>query len=1075
MPTVRPSQRSFNAGMLTSWMFSRADVEKFKSGLKYCVNFLLTPFGPLRRRMGFQFSNQAKFSGERKARVIGFQASSQEGYCIELGHLYMRFHKDCAPVVDGMSIYEIVTPWTEDQLFDIHYESVNDVTFFVHPDVPVQILSYFSETDWTIEPMDFDFPPMMDENLTATTLEITASTDVPIDYNTVFVVTVPGTDLTSDELLCDGAYEVVVNSLTPGAGPGQYFRLQQSEDGGATWTTRTSITAAGNYTGTFSGVLRLIANDYEVDSTLATQVNSPEISVGDLITVESSTAVFTPEMVGSFFAMTQPREVTEIRLYMRSGGFGPNGRISEAISVIGGWTLTTTGVWEGILTVERSRDNGSTWGKVISWEANGDRNISYNSTEKTQCLLRMRFVGGDEDSKYATLEVDEPNQEGVFRITDYNSPTSVDGIVVVPFVSTDATNMWRQGAWGGASGYPRTVQWHANRIAFGGSRQEPGMLWFSGIEDYYNYKDGTNDDSPFRKSLGGTQQETIQWLASKGVLAIGTTGGEWIGVNGDDQNIVTPTGFGISLQSGNGGARQMAVVANNTILFVQHTGRKLREFSYSVTDNSFGGLDMTQLCIDVTEGGIVDCCLQSQRDTTFWATTGNGKLASMIYERSQSVIGWSLQDTKGEFESVASVFESGEEDSIYVLVKREVAGNPVRYVERMVPGQFQLIEDGNLAMMPYVDSFRTFDGTSTSPGFTDLSDFNEKLQALTPSSNTSLVNGFEAVKAAADQIVWTDSVDVTKAIILLTDTPNTGASPDATAVQAALLDKDIVLSQGPDFSAFGTNAYTAIVTATGGETWTEAEMNTGPAIFTSITTLLSTPNDRLELCFVIDKLATPADTINFQAIITALKAQMTAINTNLLTKFDTIGYSLVSVNALGYVFETVASPTTEAIITGLDHLIGETVQILADGVVIPDQVVTIGGSVTLPEAAAVVHVGLGYTPYFETLPINIQLSDGDSTSNTKRITGVSLRTYRSVNAETAPRRTYSGVWEPLKYSNRNRPDFEAPVPLGSIGDVEIWEFTMQLGNSDNAQFAARVTGPTPLNILEIQPTVEISN
>lgn len=1069
MPTVRPSQRSFNAGMLTSWLGSRGDLEKYKSGLKYCLNFLLTPFGPLRRRMGFQFSNQTKFSGERKSRVIGFQASSQEGYCIELGHLYMRFHKVCAPVVDGESIYEIVTPWTEDQLSDIHYESVNDVTFFVHPDVPVQVLSYFSETDWEIEPMAFDFPPMMDENLTSTTLEITASTDVPIDYDTTFVVTVPGSNITSEELLCDGAYEVVVNSLTAGIGPGEYFRLQQSVDGGATWTTRTTITAAGNYTGTFSGVLRLIANDYEVDSTLATQVDSPEISVGDLITVEASSSIFTADMVGTFFAMTQPRDKTEVRLYMR------NIRTSESLPVSGGYTLTTTGLWAGDLVLERSRDNGSTWEKIIAWRGDKDRNISYSSTEKSPVLLRMRFAGGDEDSKYATLEADDPNQEGVFLITEYNSPTSVDGEVVLPFVSMEATTIWRQGAWGAASGYPRTVQWHANRLTFGGSRQEPGMIWFSGIEDYYNYKDGTDDDDPFRKSLGGTQQETIQWLASKGVLAVGTTGGEWIGVNGDDQNIVTPAGFGISLQSGNGGSRQMAVVANNTILFVQHTGRKVREFSYSVTDNSFGGLDMTQLCIDVTEGGIIDSCLQRQRDTTLWVTTGTGKLASMIYERTQGVIGWGLHDTQGLIESVASVFESGEEDSIYVTVKREVAGNPVRYVERMVPGQFQLIEDGNLAMMPYMDSFRTFDGTSTSPGFTDLTDFFEKLQALTPSSNTSLVNGFEAIKAAADQIVWTDNPGVTKAIIMLTDTANTGISPDATAVQAALLDKDIVLSQGPDFAAFATNAYTAIVTATGGETWAESEINTNSAIFNAITSLFATPNDRLELCFIIDKLATPADTINFQAIIAALKAQIEAIDTNLQTRFDSIGYSLVSVNALGYVFETVASPTTESIITGLDHLIGETVQILADGVVLPEQVVTISGTVTLPEAAAVVHVGLGYTSIFETLPVTIQLNDGDSTGKTKRIADVLLRTYRSVEAETAPRRNYQGTWEVLKYSTRNPVDFNPPIALGAIGDLEQWTFQMQLGNSDDAQFAARVNNPVPLNILEIQPTVEISN
>lgn len=1066
--TARPTQRSFNAGVLTSWMGGRADVEKFKSGLKHCSNFLLTPFGPIRRRFGFQFVAVTKFSGVRECRVIGFQASTEEGYAIELGHLYMRFHRDGLPVMDGGIPYEIETPWTEEQLFDVHWESVNDVTFLVHPDVPVQILRYFSETDWEIETMEFDFPPMMSENTTTTTLEITSYTDVPIVTTIDFDVPTEGANITSAVLQCSGPYEVVVNGLTLGALPDPEFRLEKSTDGGTTWTTLLVITAVGNYSGTFAGSLRLVANAYEVDSTLTAEVNSSQISPGDTITVQASSSVFTPAMVGGFFAMTHTRPLSEIRIGL--GGVVT----SQSIPVIGKWTVTTTGVWEGTLTVERSRNDGASWEKVISRSSNEDRNISYTGEEKTPVLLRMRFAGDGDDVRVATLEVENTEQEGVFQITGYNSATSVDGVVLLPFVSQDATAYWKEGAWSGAAGYPRTVQWHANRMAFGGSRNDPGKLWFSGIEDYYNFQEGTNDDSPFSKALGGTQQEIIQWLASKGVLAIGTSGGEWIGVNGDDQNIVTPTGFGLSLQSGNGGARQMAVVANNTILFVQHTGRKVREFSYSVTDNSFGGVDMTQLCIDVTDGGIKDCCLQRQRDTTFWATTNKGKLASMIYERSQSVIGWTVHDTQGDFESVGSVFESGEEDSIYVSVKRNVQGNDVRYIERMVPGQFESIDAGVLSEMAFVDSFRTFDGTATSPGFTDRSDFLIKLNAVPISSNATLVNGYQAIKAAADQIVWDDSPTTTKAIIILTDTPSTVSTPDQTAVLSSLISNDIVLSQGPDFSAFATNNYTSMVTTTGGTTFIESQLNTELAIYNAITGLFPTGNDRLEICFILDKLATPADTINFQTILTVLKSKMGDIDTHLQTKFESIGYSLVSVNALSYEFETVASPTMESIVDGLDHLIGKSVQILADGVALPEQVVSLAGTVTLPEAAAIVHVGLGYTSVLETLPVTIQLDNGDSTGNMKNISEVNLRVYRSVSAETAPVYNFAGTWEPLSFTNRNPVDFDPEVPLGEIGYLEDWKFAGHPGNAKDPRIAIRQPGPFPLNILEVQTTIQIA-
>jgi hypothetical protein len=55
--------------------------------------------------------------------------------------------------------------------------------------------------------------------------------------------------------------------------------------------------------------------------------------------------------------------------------------------------------------------------------------------------------------------------------------------------------------------------------------------------------------------------------------------------------------------------------------------------------------------------------------------------------------------------------------------------------------------------------------------------------------------------------------------------------------------------------------------------------------------------------------------------------------------------------------------------SGLDHLEGETVSILADGHVAPPQVVT-SGAITLSHSASVVHVGLPYDSDIETLEIN---------------------------------------------------------------------------------------------------------
>ena len=49
-------------------------------------------------------------------------------------------------------------------------------------------------------------------------------------------------------------------------------------------------------------------------------------------------------------------------------------------------------------------------------------------------------------------------------------------------------------------------------------------------------------------------------------------------------------------------------------------------------------------------------------------------------------------------------------------------------------------------------------------------------------------------------------------------------------------------------------------------------------------------------------------------------------------------------------------------ITGLHHLIGETLTALADGAVVTDLVVAADGSVTLPAAASKVHLGMPLRP-----------------------------------------------------------------------------------------------------------------
>lgn len=77
------------------------------------------------------------------------------------------------------------------------------------------------------------------------------------------------------------------------------------------------------------------------------------------------------------------------------------------------------------------------------------------------------------------------------------------------------------------------------------------------------------------------------------------------------------------------------------------------------------------------------------------------------------------------------------------------------------------------------------------------------------------------------------------------------------------------------------------------------------------------------------------------------------------------------------------------VFSGLDHLVGQTVTGLADGVVIPPQVVSAAGTITLAVAASIVTIGLPFVPQLQTLALD--LGEPTQQGRRKKITGVTVR------------------------------------------------------------------------------------
>jgi hypothetical protein len=83
-------------------------------------------------------------------------------------------------------------------------------------------------------------------------------------------------------------------------------------------------------------------------------------------------------------------------------------------------------------------------------------------------------------------------------------------------------------------------------------------------------------------------------------------------------------------------------------------------------------------------------------------------------------------------------------------------------------------------------------------------------------------------------------------------------------------------------------------------------------------------------------------------------------------------------------------------ITGLGHLEGKSVVGLADGSYVTPRTVT-GGQITLSKAATVVHIGLPYTGYLQTMRPEIPMADGTMQGRVKKVNGGHVRVYNSAS------------------------------------------------------------------------------
>jgi hypothetical protein len=233
-----------------------------------------------------------------------------------------------------------------------------------------------------------------------------------------------------------------------------------------------------------------------------------------------------------------------------------------------------------------------------------------------------------------------------------------------------------------AGDYPAAVSYFEQRRCFAGTLNKPQNIWMtkSGTESNLSYGLPLRDDDSIQFRVAAREANTIRHVIPLTNLVLLTSAAEWQ-VTSVNSDAVTPSTISVKPQSYVGANNVSPVIIANTLIYAAARGGHVREMAYQSTANGYVTGDLALRAPHLFDGyEIADLAYAKAPVPIVWAISTSGKLLGLTYIPEQQVGAWHRHDTDGAFESCAVVAE-GQEDVLYVVVKRTINGQQKRYIE----------------------------------------------------------------------------------------------------------------------------------------------------------------------------------------------------------------------------------------------------------------------------------------------------------------------------------------------------------------------------------------------------------
>ena len=1028
-------QPSIVAGEVSPSIWGRTDLAKFKSGASTGRNFFVNYRGGFASRAGLAYVGTCKQPGtSAPPRDIPFQFNINQGYALEFGDQYMRvkaygaYVTESSVAVSSVSAAALFTTATNhgystgDWVYDQGNTGFSGLTWIV--------ASTPTSTTFTVTDL---FGNAITSATASTTGTVARIYTVTAPYAAVDLPYLKFTQSANTmSLTC-------VNTVTPTEYP-PYNLVRNSN---ASWTfsqptfsalitaptgvtaTATSSTTANTY---YSYVVTAVnANNEESDASAPCYVENNDIAVNAGSNTISWNAV---------------SGATSYNIYKATPSYNVQVPIGVTYGYAGqsfGTQFTDTNIEADFTQVPPTHQN------------------PFARTPITQ----VNITAGGSAYSQSTVGYSITTATG----TGFAGTPIVVGGAIVGFYITNGGQKYAAGdtiAFTGGTGatgtltlgpatgtYPGTVSYFQQRRVYAATLNNPDTYFMSQPGNYNNFDSSVPSNAS--DSITGTpwaqQINGVQFLVPMpGGLVTFTGKGAWQ-ISGGSNSGITPSDETANPQGAVGcSALVPPIPINYDILYVQSKNSIVRDLSYNFFANIYTGTDQTILSSHLFNGfTILQWGYAEEPYKVIWAVRNDGILLAFTYLKEQEIAAWTRNDTDGLFQSVCIVTEPPV-DAIYTIVKRYVQGQWMYYSERMD----NRIWNNGVESVYCVDAGLQWPMTYPSA-------------TLTPVA----ANGTNNITSA---LVILGGSGYTAPTITAID--STGAGTGATfsvTVSGGVITAITPTVGGQNYTAGATTLFIKDATGTGA---LAQPVITNNVTFNASANVFSAGNVGQVIRAGGGKatIVTYISPTQIVANITQPITQTIPNDPNLTPIPQTSG-------------NWTMTPTT-TVVSGLNHLNGMTVAILADGNVLPNQVVS-NNSVTLSSAYSAITVGLPFTAQIQLLYLDAP-DEGGGTMQGKRkdIQAVTLRLENSrgaqvgtnqVDASTLPD-TYAVQWT---YATGMREIKERSESLPAGVDIPLFtkdERILVPGDWQvPGQVAAQQVYPLPLNVNAIIPEFTVGD